>query len=263
MAKTKSNQKKRTQSTKTQKKGKKRWLILFLLLIIGAVFVAIRFFNIETPLDSFFNEPEIGELSLENIEVELDKNTRDLIGLESTSTRNTKGRRQRSQTRFRLRKGKYYIKIEDCVEKKCSTEVSKYLKTMRLPSTKKRYTKQIKYYELLSLSYYTIQRGKNKIRMLKKYHLDSIPPYLVSDKKNRYRVSFGLFPSEKTGRQKQSELATLFPKTETRFVLEPRVKSYSVTSIYTGPFAKQTAERVLYSLQSSFDFESSKIVGSL
>lgn len=261
MAKANLKSAKVTKKQKTKKSGKGKWVLLFFILILillGAAF----YYWLGNPITMFFSENDLTDEPQYEVMTEMEQITpiiqaaEEVIEVETEPVKPEKPKPKKPTWR------KYYIKVDDCLAVTCQQEVIRFLKQEKLPYLKKKYSRKTKYYELVSTSIYTQQIAKEKIGLMKMQKEIIGEPYLIREKK-RYRISMGFFPQKETGIRMKAELVHLYPKLKVEFDIRPKDRHYTVTSIFAGPFRKNTAKKVLQRVHDHPQYETSSITMKL
>lgn len=235
----------------TGKPKSKRWLwIILLLVVIMAVgFVLAKYLYFDNAEKSFFDELKFSEKSLENIQVEREQNKlQKQIASEALTDSSMKSAVAEGKIPSPKTVKRHFIKVASCMFQQCQQDIQRQLREEKLSVYKKRFTIQTKYYELVSESTYNLRRAEKKIHILNKYNKQLGSASLVSFK-DKYKISFGLFPRLENATRMKSHLAQLYPQVKIRFLIEPRVDHDSATNMYVGPFSKSLALKIKARLQ--------------
>jgi flagellar basal body-associated protein FliL len=255
--------KKTLKATKTGKKeesksGKGKWILLTILIVLLLLMGVAYFFDFGTTL--FFDGSDGTEMSGENRELLLEDEIERAEALEQIIQ--LEGSAQIGEppapAPVKKRIKKYYVKVEDCIGSTCEKEVVRFLKQEKLPYTKRRYKRKTEYHELISSSVFSRQSAQEKIELLKESKGVIGDPHLAREGK-RYRISLGYFLDKETGIRIKSGLSDLYPKIKMDFELRTSRRSYTVNSIYTGPFKKAAAKSIEKRLQQNPEYESSTL----
>jgi hypothetical protein len=138
---------------------------------------------------------------------------------------------------------RYYLSLGSCFYPDCLKNKQAALKEQDLPMVSRRQTKATQYYEVISAEAFSQQRAMEKIQIINRYNRMVGFPVLVGVTTDRYKISFGQFPSKANGLRMQSHLAHLYPQIKVRFSLNAKSDRYEIIRVYTGPFTRQAAER--------------------
>jgi len=252
-------------SRAAEKKGKGKWIIIILLLIIAGVLAWYFLFN--SAEKKFFFDLKPGFDAFDKISVEkaqspdaesLDKGSLPPSEFDEDSLSDQPVKK----TKPRIIKKQYFIKIGSCLSTLCQREYRRQLKRVKLTMFTRKRTHKTTYYELISEASYPYARARKKIAIINKYNDKIGFPYIVKHK-DRYKISFGLFPKKQNAQVMKSHLAHLYPQVNMRFLMEPTVNKFTEVNIYTGPFSKSLAEKVLANIQDIPDFEFASITRKL